>query len=314
MRKKITVFAPATVANLSCGFDILGLALDEPGDKVTLTRTDTPGVKITAIHGYEEKIPLDIHKNTAGFAALQFIEKYQPNAGIAIELFKEMPVGSGLGSSAASAVAVLYGMNILFNNDVSKPELLKIAIRAEAVACGAGHADNVSPSLMGGLVLIRSSDPLDVVALPFPDDLYCCVIYPHVEIRTANARKILPKDISLTSAVQQWGNIAGLIAGLYREDYELIARSMQDVIVEPHRARLIPEFERAKQAALDNGALGCGISGSGPSIFTLSRGKTVAVKIGYAIQAIYREARIEHDLYISGVNRQGPRIIKNRQE
>ena len=308
-QNKISVFAPATVANVSCGFDVLGFALSEPGDIVKLQLRSEPGVRIVAIHGGGGKLPTDPYKNTAGIPAIRFMEKYAPQQGVDIELFKQLPLSSGMGSSAAAAAAVLYGLNHLFDQVAPESDLLKFALEAESVACGFAHGDNVIPALLGGFILIRSYEPLDIVRLPVPEDLYCALIHPQIEVRTEMARSILPKEIPLRSAVQQWGNVAGLIAGLYRSDYALIGRALQDVIVEPYRAKLIPGFEQVKQAALSHGALGCGIAGSGPSVFALCRGQSVAEKVGWAMQAVYEKAKIGYDLYISGVNRQGPHIL-----
>jgi homoserine kinase len=247
--------------------------------------------------------------NTAGIPAIRFMEKFAPQQGVDIELYKQLPLSSGMGSSAAAAAAVLYGLNHLFDQVAPESDLLKFALEAESVACGFAHGDNVIPALLGGFILIRSYEPLDIVRLPVPENLYCALIHPQVEVRTEMARSILPKEIPLRSAVQQWGNVAGLIAGLYRSDYALISRSLRDVIVEPYRARLIPEFKQVKQTAMDHGALGCGIAGSGPSIFALCRGQSTAEKVGQAMKEVYKNTNIEYDLYISGVNRQGPRIL-----
>jgi len=308
-QKKITVFAPATVANVSCGFDVLGFALSEPGDIVKLRLRSEPGVRIAAIHGGGGKLSTDPYKNTAGIPAIRFMEKFAPQQGVDIELYKQLPLSSGMGSSAAAAAAVLYGLNYLFDQVAPESDLLKFALEAESVACGFAHGDNVIPALLGGFILIRSYAPLDIVRLPVPENLFCALIHPQVEVRTEMARSILPKEVPLRSAVQQWGNVAGLIAGLYRSDYALIGRSLQDVIVEPYRSKLIPKFEQVKQTALVYGALGCGIAGSGPSIFALCRGQSVAEKVGEAMKVIYEKADIECDLYVSGINRQGPRIL-----
>jgi len=308
-QNKISVFAPATVANVSCGFDVLGFALSEPGDMVRLQLRSELGVRIVAIHGGGGKLPTDPYKNTAGIPAIRFMEKYALHQGVDIELYKQLPLSSGMGSSAAAAAAVLYGLNHLFDQVAPESDLLQFALEAESVACGFAHGDNVIPALLGGFILIRSYEPLDIVRLPVPENLYCALIHPHVEVRTEMARSILPKDVPLRLAVQQWGNVAGLIAGLYRSDYALIGRALQDVIVEPYRAKLIPRFEQVKQAALSHGALGCGIAGSGPSVFALCQGQSVAKKVGRAMQEVYEKAKIEYDLYISGVNWQGPRIL-----
>jgi len=309
MEKQLHVFAPATVGNISCGFDILGLALQTPGDEVLLKIRKIPGVKITRITGDHGQLPLSPEANTAGVAAILFLEKYAPDYGVDIELYKKMPLSSGLGSSAASAAATLFGLNVMFDRIADQDGLLEFALKAESVACGAEHGDNIIPSLMGGIILIRGYQPLDVVSLPVPEELWCSLIHPHVQVRTADARQILPRRVALDTAVKQWGNIAGLVAGLYRSDYGLISRSLKDVIVEPARAKLIPHFYRVKQAALDAGALGCGISGSGPSIFTLCRGKETAQKVAAAMESVYDQAGLSNDLYISPINRQGPRKV-----
>ncbi|UCE08737.1 MAG: homoserine kinase, partial [bacterium] len=265
MKDQIHIFAPATVANVACGFDILGFAIDNPGDEVILTKKKDPGVSISKITGDQSELPIDPEKNTAGVAVLTFLKYLKSNQGIDIELHKKMPLGSGLGSSAASAVASVFAANILLDNPLDKQQLLPFALEAEKIACGVAHADNAAPALLGGFVLIRSYDPLDVVRISTPQKLFCTIIHPQIEIRTEDARKILKKEILFKDAIIQWGNIAGLIAGLIKSDYGLIQRSMQDVIIEPVRSILIPRFQEIKNAAIGAGALGCSISGSGPS-------------------------------------------------
>ncbi|HQE95281.1 MAG TPA: homoserine kinase, partial [Candidatus Marinimicrobia bacterium] len=268
--KSVTVFAPATVANVACGFDIFGFAVKEPGDVAKVTLRENPGVEITRITGDDGKLPKTAAKNTAGFAALRYLETIKSQQGVSIELHKKMPLSSGLGSSAASAVAVLFAINTIFDNRLTKSELLSIALQSEKLACGAAHADNVAPALFGGFLLIRENNPPDIVELPVPENLYCTIIHPEIEINTADARNILAPNVPLKDAVKQWANTAGLVAGLYRKDLTLISRSMNDYIIEPQRAKLIPHFYEIKKAALDRGALGCSISGSGPSLFALS--------------------------------------------
>jgi len=313
--KSVTVFAPATVANVACGFDIFGFAVHEPGDVAKVIRREKPGVEIVKITGDDGKLPKSAEKNTAGFAAIRYLETIGSRQGIAIELQKKMPLSSGLGSSAASAVAVLWAINTLFANRLTKAELLYIALQSEKLACGAAHADNVAPALFGGFVLIRPSgssrisgedEPPDIVELPVPENLYCSIIHPEVEVRTAAARNILSPTVPLNDAVRQWANTAGLVAGLYRKDFALIGRALNDNIIEPQRARLIPHFYEVKQAAIENGALGCSISGSGPSVFALSQSQTEAHKICNAFQAVMNSHKIDNQVYMSAINTAGP--------
>lgn len=309
--KSINVFAPATVANVACGFDILGFAVDAPGDEVCVTLSDQPGVRITKITGDEGRLPKEIEKNTAGLAALKYLKAIESKQGITIEIHKKMPLGSGLGSSAASSVATLFALNELMGGKMSKKEMLPFAMEGERLACGAAHADNVAPALFGGFVLIRSYDPLDVIEIDTPDNLYCTVVHPDVEVKTEDARRVLKQQLTLKNAIQQWGNTAGLIAGLLKKDYSLIGRSLEDVVVEPARAILIPHFHEVKSAALKSGALGSSISGAGPSVFALCEGKEIAEKAGKAMQQAFRDADIESQIYVSKVNGEGPKIISN---
>lgn len=306
----IHVFAPATVANMICGFDILGFALDEPGDIVEMTRSTRPGVRVVAITGDQGKLPLDSDQNTVSASVKHWLKAIgQEKVGLEITLHKRMPIGSGLGSSAASTVAGLYAANQLLGRPMSSRELLPYAVLGEELACGNGHADNVAPALMGGITLIRSYDPLDVIALPVPRGLYAAVVFPHVEVPTRTARLMIREYIPLKDAVTQWGNIAGLIAGLYTEDYALIGRSMQDVIIEPARSILIPGFDGMKRVALENKALSFGISGSGPSVFAFSEHKPQAERIATALRQFLKAEGIASDGYVSAINIGGPRVI-----
>jgi homoserine kinase len=305
----IRVFAPATVANVSCGFDIFGFAVHEPGDEVLLTLRNTPGVKILSIHGDKGLLSVDPEKNTAGVAAQAFLNAYAPDAGVDIELFKGLPIGSGLGSSAASAAAVLFGLNRLLGHPADGKALLEFGLQSEKSACGSAHGDNVIPSLLGGFILIRSYHPLDIRHLPIPEDLYCTLVFPQVEIETRKARKLIPKSIPLETAVRQWGNTAGLAAGFCLSDYDLIARSMEDFIAEPVRATLIPQYPLVTKSAQDAGALGCGISGSGPTVFALSKGKETAQKVREAMRAVYEKSHVTYQTWVSPLNPEGPRIV-----
>lgn len=309
MKESIKVFAPATVANVSCGFDVLGFAVDNPGDEVLLRLSDKKGVRITSITGDDGRLPLTAEKNTVSISILRYLEKLGIEQGVEIELTKKMPLGSGLGSSAASTVAGVYAINQLLGNKMEVKDLLPFAMEGEFLACGSAHADNVAPCLYGGFVLVRSYDPLDVVKLSVPANLYATIIHPHVEVQTKDARNILPKQIPLSLAVAQWGNVGGLVAGLLMNDTNLIGRSMQDLIVEPARSVLIPGFDDVKKAAMDAGALGCSISGSGPSIFALSTNQETAIIIGQAMKRQFDAINIGSDVYVSTINNEGPRII-----
>lgn len=308
---EVRVFAPATVANMVCGFDILGFALDRPGDEVQMRISEVPGVRILKITGDEGRLPLDPLKNTVSASVMTLLKALgQENLGLEIELHKKMPIGSGLGSSAASTVAGLFAANELLGQPLTRQQLLPYAILGEELACGSGHADNVAPALLGGITLIRSYEPLDVIALPVPEKLQVSLLFPHVDVPTRAARSMIKKQIPLQGAVRQWGNIAGLIAGLYRSDYELIGRSMEDVLIEPIRSILIPDFDRLKQIALDLGALSFGISGSGPSVFAFSTSAETAEKITQALESHLITTGIGCNAYVSGININGPAIIK----
>jgi len=309
MRDSIKVFAPATVANVTCGFDILGFAVDQPGDEITLQKSNSGIVKIIKITGDGGELPLDPDKNTSSVVIKMFLSDLGINQGIDIVLDKKMPLGSGLGSSAASSVAAIFAINELMGKPKKLEELLPYAMEGERVACGAAHADNVAPGLYGGFVIIRSYDPLDVIRLRTPDALFATLVHPHIEVKTKDAREILRKQIYFKDSVKQSGNVAGLIAGLLTSDYDLISRSMHDYIVEPIRSILIPGYKEVKDKALEIGALGAGISGSGPSIFALSIEKGIAEKIGVEMKNIYTGFDIESEIYVSRINQFGPRII-----
>ena len=309
MAESIRVFAPATVANVGCGFDILGFAVDHPGDEAILRKSNKSGLRIARIKGDNGRLSLNPKSNTVGVAIQKYMDHLGSNQGIEIYLHKKMPFESGLGSSAASAVAGVFAVNLLLGVPLDKKALLPFAMEAEKIACGSAHADNVAPSLLGGFVLVRSYRPLDVVEIPTPEDLFCAIVHPQIEVKTKDARDILKKDIKLKDAVIQWGNVAGLITGLIQADYQLISRSMQDVIVEPIRSMLIPGYHQAKQAALEAGALGAGISGSGPSIFSLSEGKENAANVGKAFKAVYDALGIENQIFVSKINLNGPQIL-----
>lgn len=307
----IRALAPATVANVTCGFDIFGFAVERPFDEVILTLKDEPGVAITSIKGDEGRLPLATEKNTASVAVLEFLKAIGSSQGVNIELLKNLPLGSGMGSSAASSVAALVAINHLLGAPMERKELLPFAMEAERVACGSGHADNVAPSLLGGFVLVRGYDPLDVVSIPTPDNLYCTLVHPQLELKTEDSRKVLKVSVPLREAVKQWGNIAGLITGLMKPDYDLISRSMNDYIIEPIRSVLIPGFETIKQSVIQSGALGSGISGSGPTIFALSKDAGTAQKVGDIIQQQFSRFEVDSEIYISKINQRGAEIVQS---
>ena len=308
--KSISVFAPATVANVACGFDIFGFAVDNPGDKITLTRTDEPGIRITDIIGDGGRLPREAHRNTASIAIQSFLTHIgQPDLGVDVVLHKQMPLGSGLGSSAASAVAGVFAINELLDRPLTTRQLIPFAMEGERIACGSAHADNVGPSLLGGFVVVRSYQPLDVIRIQTSATLFCTLVHPDIEVNTKDARFILKNEVSLKNTITQMGNVAGLIAGLMTPDYDLISRSLVDVIIEPVRSILIPEFAEAKQAALQNGALGCSISGSGPSMFALCRDAETASRVGASMQHAFLSAGITSEAYVSEINQQGPKVI-----
>ena len=272
----LKIFSPATVANVSCGFDSFGFAIDTVGDEMTFTKTTEKGVKITEITG--ANLPFDVDKNAASAVVKKMLLESNADFGISIAIHKGFSPGSGLGSSAASAAGAAFGANQFLENHFSELELTKYAIFGEEVACGSQIADNVAAATYGGFVLVRSYNPLEIIKLPVPNELRLVAIHPQIEIKTKDAREVLPKEIPLKDAVTQWANVGGLIAGLYSNNYELIGHSLVDIIVEPARKNLIPHFDIVKQNAINAGALGAGISGSGPTIFALCKGDEIAKK------------------------------------
>ncbi|HFA51401.1 MAG TPA: homoserine kinase [Bacteroidetes bacterium] len=306
MRSGIKVFAPASVANVAVGFDALGFAIEKPGDEIIARFSDKPGLRITKITGAKGKLPYEVEQNTAGLAALRLLQHLgEEGRGIEMELHKKLPIGSGLGSSAASAVAGAFAINELLKRPLEKRELLPFALQGEELASGSIHADNVAPSLLGGMILTRQNEPLDVQRVPVPYGLYAAVIHPEVQILTKDARNILSDQVSLKQAIQQTANMGAFVIGMFKLDIELIGRSLQDVMIEPQRAKLIPLFYEVKEAAMKAGALGCSISGAGPSIFTLNANSLIAENVGEAMRKVYFDAKIESQLYVSPINNEG---------
>ena len=312
IREKIRTYAPATVANVACGFDVLGFAIHQLGDFVTAERSEKKGVHIHSISGDDGRLPREPEKNTAGLAILSMLKEaeMEPEFGISLSIEKQMPLGSGLGSSAASSAAAVVAVNALLGQPYSKDELLPFAVEGERAASESVHADNVAASLFGGFVLVKEHQPPDIISLHTPEKLHCTIIHPEIEIQTKNSRKILKKQVLLEKAVTQWGNLGALVAGLYTEDYELIGRSLKDVIIEPMRSLLIPGFDEMKQAAQQSGALGCSISGSGPSLFALSTSEDDANKIADAMGQVLDNIGLDYNRYISGINTVGATIVE----
>lgn len=306
--KEIRIFCPATIANISCGFDVLGVALDAVGDEMVVRKVSESGIKITRLVG--QNLPLETHKNVAGVAGLALLAASEYKGGFEIEIYKKIKAGSGIGSSAASSTGAVWAINELLGRPFSKLDLVKFSMEGERLASGVAHADNVAPALFGGFTLVRSYEPLDVIPMPCPEELYATVIHPQIEVKTADSRKVLKTNITLADGIKQWGNVGGLVSGLYTNDYELIGRSLVDHIIEPIRSILIPGFDDVKNAAIDAGALGCGISGSGPSIFSFSKGEQTAQKVAEAIKEVYENIGIDFDIHVSKINPTGIKILE----
>ena len=304
---EIRLFSPATVANVACGFDVLGFCLDNIGDEMLVRKVKNKGIKITKIEGFD--LPLESELNVAGVSALALYNAVQPDCGFEIEIHKKIKPGSGIGSSAASAVGSVFGINELLGRPFDKRELTQFAIKGEAVASNCEHADNLAPALYGGFTLVKSLNPLEILEIPSPKNLYATIIHPQIEIKTSESRAVLPQKINLQDAVTQWANFGSLIHSLHTDDYELIRRSLQDVIIEPHRSKLIPDFQQIKTSAVNAGALGSGISGSGPSVFSLCRGMEIANEVKNAIHKAYLQTGIEFDIYVSKINTDGIKVL-----
>lgn len=305
-REVVKVFAPATVANVGVGYDILGFAIDTPGDYVILRKGNKPGLTITEITGDKGKLPKEVLKNTAGYAAHSLLKEIDAlDMPLEMTIQKKMPFGSGLGSSSASAVAGVYAVNELLKLNIHKLDLLRHAVAGEQIADGAWHADNVAPSLLGGMILIRDNKSLDVTKLHIPKGLLAVVLYPNIQVLTKDSRSILSETVTLDQHIAQSGNLATLVAAMYNSDFDKISRCLDDIIIEPQRAKLIPHFYEAKNAAMDAGALGYSISGAGPSMFALCNNTLIAENIAERLTKIYKDSKIRHKIYTSGINQEG---------
>jgi homoserine kinase len=305
----IRIFSPATVANVGCGFDVFAFALNEPGDEITLSIKSDSGVEITEIRG-NSSLPRDINKNTVSVSVSAMLDYLNSNVGINISLNKGMPIRSGLGSSAASAVGGVFALNHLLEANLPNEILLKFAVEGEKIASGDNiHLDNSAACLYGGFVLVRSEDPVDIISIPVPESLHCVIIHPQIEINTAESRKVLPDKVSLLQATSQWSNTAAVVAALYESDFDLLKRSISDPIIEPARAKQIPDFYGLRDAALNSGAVGCGISGSGPSVFALADSKEKAHRMRDEIDHYYKRNNIPFETFISKINSSGPKVL-----
>lgn len=307
----VRAFAPATVANVGSGFDVLGFAIEGLGDVVEARRRDEPGVVVTNVTGDDGTLPRDADRNTAAVAAARLLALTDPGFGVELVVEKGMPLASGLGSSAASGVAGAVATSALLDEAVPLDMLLRCAVEGERVACGAAHADNVAPSLHGGLVLVRGGGTTRVDPLPVPRDLWCALVHPHLRIPTGEAREVLPEQVGRDVAVAQAANLAALVAGLLRADWDLVASGLVDAIAEPHRAGRVPGFEAVRAAAREAGALGGGLSGSGPSMFALCRGRDAAERVVDAMgRAAANGSGVEVDRLVSPVGARAARVLE----
>lgn len=300
--KTIKVFAPATIANIVCGFDVLGMALNDPRDVMEITFSSAPGIRIE--HHDIYNLPTIPEQNVAGVALLELMKELDTGLGFDVVIKKHIKPGSGLGSSAASAAGIVVAANHLLGDIFSKEDLIRFAMAGEKLASGVKHADNVSPCVYGGVTLIRSIFPLDIISLKAPP-MFVAVVHPQIEVKTSDSREILRKEVLLKDAIKQWGNIAGLVAGFLQNDYGLISRSLEDVIIEPVRSMLIPGFDEVKRRSIDAGALGGGIAGSGPSIFMLCEERKTAGKVEKIMIDIYDNTGLKYHTYVTTINNEG---------
>lgn len=307
---KVRVFAPATVANMGCGFDVMGMTLDGVGDVISVEVLDGEGISIINNSGVE--LPEDIDSNVVTPAVRAFLAAYGECKKVLITIEKKIAPGSGIGSSAASSAAAVYALNVALGRPFSDERLVEFAMEGEKlISGGTPHADNVGPSLLGGVVLLRSYEPLDIVRLPVPDNFCCSVAHPEIMVSTRMAREVLPKEIPLRTAVKQWGNVAGLVAGLALKDVYLVGRAMCDVVVEPYRKQFIPHFDELREKVLAAGALAMNISGAGPSVFALSADMEVAARVGEVMREHFAQLEVGSDIYVSKVSNQGARVLND---
>lgn len=306
-KDEVTVFGPATVSNVGPGFDLLGFAMESPGDTLIVRRNGSGRLILRDDSGCN--LPLDPSRNVAAVAASSMLDELGEHAGFDLIFTQKINPGSGVGSSAASCVAAVVGINELLGNPFDTEALIPFAMEGEKIASGDTHADNIAPALLGGITLIRGYDPIDIKHIPYPADLWCAVVHPELEIRTLESRQKIPREVPLKTALQQCGNLAGLVAGLTTSDYPLIRRSIRDVFAEPYRTQQLPDYERLRNVSLETGSLGTGLSGSGPSVFSLCRGEEMAILVGNQMQKHFTERDITAELYVSRISNVGCRII-----
>jgi homoserine kinase len=306
-REEIKVFGPATVSNVGPGFDLLGFALESPGDEIIVRRNGTSRLVLYDQSGC--RLPTDPELNVAAVAVSSLLRELHSNEGFDLVFTRKIPPGSGVGSSAASCVAAVVGINELLGSPFDTADLVPYAMEGEKVASGSTHADNIAPALLGGITLIRGYDPIDIKHITYPDDLWCAVIHPHLEIMTAESRKMIPQTVPLETALKQCGNLAGLVAGLMSGDYPLIGRSVNDLFAEPYRTHQLPDFAALKASSLEAGSVGTGLSGSGPSVFSLCRGEEMATGVGEVMKKHFTARGIESRVYISRISQAGCKII-----
>ncbi|PKP31773.1 MAG: homoserine kinase [Bacteroidetes bacterium HGW-Bacteroidetes-17] len=310
MERIVRAFAPASIANVSCGFDVLGMAICDLGDIVEVSSTYKNSIEIIEIvHGIE--LSYDVEKNSCGVVARKMLDESGQNRGVNIRIIKGYTSGSGLGSSAASSVATALAMNKFLNASYSDTKLVEFAMEGEFIACGTRHADNVAASMFGGISLVKELRPLEIVQLPVPENLFVSVLFPQFRLETSTSRNIISEDIKLKLASQQWGNLASFVSGLYQNDYELIGRSMKDVVAEKFRSILIPSYNEMKSEAMHCGALGFGISGSGPAVFALSHGRQIADQVKQAMEIAFQSSGIEYRTFVSEIRVKKAEIIKS---
>ena len=306
---KIKVFSPGSITNLSCGYDILGVCLNNRGDEITVTKTENKGIIIKSNDDYN--ISNDINKNVAGIAAQALLKKTSTEFGFEIEIKKGIKPGSGIGSSAASSAGTVFAINQLLDSPFSQLDLIKFSMEGEKFVSDSYHADNVAPIILGGITLVRSISEIDVIKLPTPKSLEVIIIRPNIEIKTSDSRKVLRKKIKIEEMVQQSANLGSFVSSLYNEDFNLMSRSIVDIIAEPNRRILIPEFDNIIKLSKINGAIAAGISGSGPSIFSLSKDTIISEKILNATTDHYNKLGISYDGFISKINTTGIKILES---
>ncbi|MBK8611692.1 MAG: homoserine kinase [Chitinophagaceae bacterium] len=307
--KKVTVHAFAGVGNLVCGFDVIGMALHAPYDVIDMELTEEPGIRIKHTDAFG--LPENPGENIIGICLQAMTKAVNKPIGFKVTVQKNIKPGSGLGSSSASCAGAVVAANALLDNRFSKNELVEFALAGEIVASGGKHADNIAPAIFGGITIARPTDPVDIISLPVPSDLFVAIVHPQIEVKTADARKILPTEISMKTGVNQWANVAGLVAGIYTDDKNLIGRSLQDHVAEPYRSKLIPGYDAVIKKSMEAGALGGGISGSGPTMFMLCETEAIAAAVETCMQEVYQELKIDFKTYVTSINPEGVKIVSS---